>query len=470
MINIISVKEAIELDKKTLAVQKITELDLIKRAGEALYKCFLEKCHPKKDDKIVIISGPGNNGADSLVLGSYLLEYDPIFIVCNHNPLLNDLVKKNAKIYDLNCDLQSILTSATLIIDGLFGTGLNKEVEGKFYHLIEMINQSNAYIFSIDIPSGLDGDNGVARSLAVKADFTAIIQYYKVGNILNDALDYTKSYEVIDIGLEKIDSKKYLLPEYKLPPRLHNTHKYHYGSVLVYCGRMQGAALLSAISALRSGSGLSTILTHKNNLPYISRIYPEIIIEGYDALDEIDNYIKYDAIVFGPGLGKNDQNNLLILEKIFNHKLIIDADGLFYFKQLKKRNWENVIITPHYQELANFLDIDIREVRNDPTQAIKKVIDDYHCCVVLKGPTTIIACNDEFYFSPYGNPGMATAGSGDVLSGIIASFVGRNYSLFESAKMGIYFHSLAGMYAQKENGEESLIATDIINGLKKALN
>ncbi|HHU55948.1 MAG TPA: NAD(P)H-hydrate dehydratase [Acholeplasmataceae bacterium] len=459
--NVITVEEVRKIDKKTL--ESISEENLITKVGEKLFETLIEIFNLSFDEKIVIIAGPGNNGADSLALGLHLIKYNPVIICFNRNKYFTQKLEKEKAnlLYDFNYKtLEKVISKATLIIDGLFGTGLNKDVSGLFYDIIKLVNKAQAFVFSIDIPSGINGDNGLVCGAAVKANFTAIIEYYKVGNLVNDALDYHGVSKVIKVGLEKPDSNRFLLPIPKLEKRKYNSHKYDYGSVLFIGGKMIGATVMASLAALRSGSGLVSLLSESKSIASW-----EIITFNNNEFDKA--LAKKDAICFGPGLGLNDDSNLEVLEKIYSYPLVIDADGLYYLKKLDKPN-PNIVITPHFGEVAKLLDTIVEKITKAPLESIKEVTNKYKCTVVLKGPCTIIAFGNEIYFSPFGNPGMATAGSGDVLSGIITSFLGRGLSPLESAKRGVYIHSLAGKIAKEKYGEESLIATDIINALPEA--
>lgn len=271
------------------------------------------------------------------------------------------------------------------------------------------------------------------------------------------------------------DVMKKLEEKFILRKRQANSHKYDYGSILIVGGNigMTGAPLISAYSAMRTGSGLSAIAIQEKYIQYLNNIYPEIMVRPYkDEKDFLKLLHKKDAIAFGPGLGRVDEYGG-ILETLIDKQLplIIDADGIYYLNRLKNKikRPNNIVITPHYGEMALFLDTDSKAVSKDPISFIKQVTKQYGIMVVLKGPTTFIADENEIIHSSLGNPGMATAGSGDVLTGIITSLVGQGLSMLEACKLGVYIHSKAGCLASEKNGEYSMMATDIINEIPQIL-
>lgn len=484
------------LDQYTCDTKNISSLELMEVAGYHIYRCFLDNHQiNKENDRILVIAGLGNNGGDALVVSELLLKDNfkvNIVIIGDLNKLSRETRTVYQRLRENNISILNITSSENLkefnqlinnseyIIDGIFGIGLNKDVEGIFFECIKLINQNQAYVFSIDIPSGIYSDNGNIGKIAVNADFTAIIQNYKVGNLLNDAKDYHGKLKLLDIGiLQDINStNRYLLNDnikQLMIKRKHNSHKYHYGSLLTIGGSigMTGAPLLSAYSALRAGVGLSTIGIHEKYYPYINHIYPELMIFPFKNISDINKLLdKKDVIAFGPGLGRNDDFNYQLLYHLINTSfpLVIDADGIFYLKKfihiLPQDN--NIIITPHLGELALLLDKDVNTIKKKSLETLKSLTNDYGLTVVLKGPTTIIADKDEVYFNYNGNPSMATAGSGDCLTGIISALIGQKLSLLDACKLGVYLHSLAGDLAEKELGN-SLIATDIINNLFKIM-
>ncbi len=484
------------LDRETCERKGISSLELMELAGKNLFECLIDECNLEKNqDKICIISGVGNNGGDGLVVARYLMnhQYQVQIVIVGNSDYLTEEAKTNierlkamdAQIFYLKDNdkldiYRDIIENCSFIVDAIFGIGLSRGVEGIYYHAIDIINKSRTFVFSIDIPSGINGNNGNAEKIAVMASFTAIVQNYKIGNLLNDAKDYHGKIKLLDIGIlqEKISSNRFL--QYEKPllkllkKRKNNTHKYHYGSVLTIGGNngMTGAPLMSAYAALKTGSGLSTIAINESYINRINQLYPEIMIRCYYNDADIMNHLdKKDVISFGPGLGRNNHVNYNILKRLLKKDipLVIDADGLFYLKSLlnKMDDHKKIIVTPHIGEMAMLLDIDTKEVISNPIDAVRKLTDNFNITVVLKGPCTIIAHKNNMFFSHSGNPGMATAGSGDVLTGIIASLVGQGFDLLKACQLGVVIHSKAGNYAKETYGEYSMIATDIVENIYK---
>ncbi len=495
---IVNVKEMRFMDEFTCTQLQMSPLELMEKAGALIYLCILEDIGIDKSvDQITIIAGVGNNGGDALVVGMHLLDngYQVKIVI------LGDLTaqSKESKImlkrvlnHKVNIlfieddtklkDLSKMLRKSTLLIDGIFGIGLTRDVEGIYYDVIKLINRSSVDVCSIDIPSGINANSGLVSKIAIRANYTVIIQNYKIGNLLNDALDYHGTKILLDIGILKVvcKSRRFLLEKEDylntIPSRIKNTHKYHYGNLLTIGGSkgMMGAPLLAAYAALRSGSGLSSIAYKEKYSQSIINVYPEVMTSTYTSIDELLEFTKKkNVIVFGPGLGKKDEDNIAILRSLLliDVPMVIDADGLYYLKQLLKefKNLKNVVVTPHYGELAMLLDTDTKSIEEDIFSHLKTLTENYELTVVLKGPTTIIANKDGMLFSDYGNPGMATAGSGDVLSGIIGSMIGKGMKITPACKIAVLIHSMAGKIALDLLGEESIIASDIIKAIPTVL-
>ena len=495
---IVNVDEMRYMDEYTCNQLDMSSLDLMQQAGGVIYLSLVEDVGiDKESDQILVVSGVGNNGGDGLVVAMNLSQNGymvKVVIVGKLASLSNEAKEMLEKVKKQNIDVliledninlskfAILIRQATLLIDAIFGIGLKRNIEGLHYDVINVINLSSADVASIDIPSGINADNGLVYGIAVKADFTFIIQNYKVGNLIGDAADYHGSKILLDIGILKVVSKtrRFLINQEDylniLPSRLNNTHKYHYGNVLTIGGSkgMMGAPLLSAYAALRCGSGLSSIAYKEKYQQDIIKIYPEIMTTTYQNINELIEFTnKKNVVIFGPGLGKNDEENLDILRTLLNLNvlLVIDADGIYYLKQLLNefKSLKNVIITPHYGEMAMLLDLTSKEIEQNPLEHVKVLTNKYKLTVILKASTTIIANENSIYFSNYGNPGMATAGSGDVLSGIVGSMIGKGLKIMDAAKIGVLLHSMAGEAAKDEVGEESLIAIDIIKYLPTVL-
>lgn len=494
---IVSVQEMRQLDKLTIEKLSISSYDLMYQAGTVCFKYLFNNGVISFSDSILIIAGTGNNGGDSLVIGYNLIKVGmkPSFLIIGNTEKHTQESKTIInKLMDLDVEINrcqsledidkagELINSSSLIIEGMFGIGLRKLVEGYHHEVIDIINHSYAKTVSIDIPSGINANNGLVMGVAVEADYTCIIQNYKQGNLLNDALDYSGKMTLLDVGiLQTISPDKQELLQLaqlknKIAKRKHNSYKYTYGDVLTIGGNkgMMGAPIMSAYSCLRTGSGLSRVLFHEDNRQYIQNPYPELMIDTFTGIEEIPKIVaKKSAIIFGPGLGKNNPIYKDVLSYLLSTDipLIVDADGIYYLKQVinEYSDRENIIITPHYKEMADFLGLSINDVKEEPVSLSRNIAHKYNLTVILKGTCTLITNNNETYYSVSGNPGLATAGTGDILSGILASLAGRNFTSIKASKYAVLIHSLAAQYASEYYGEESMIATDIIKYIKDVM-
>ncbi len=492
---IVTAQEMRELDQLTMKKKNISSIELMIHVGKIIATNICEKGLCGGRDKGLVVAGIGNNGGDALVIATEMINkgFTPrIALIGSEDKQTEearDIWKRAKKLSSSTivvsstmdiANFQDYVNESSLIIDGIFGIGLSKDVTGYHKEVINIINQSYAPVISVDIPSGINADSGLVCGVAVQASHTFVIQNYKQGNLINDAPDFSGILHLLDVGIlqllfprrQNILPFKYLIN--KIPKRLNNTHKYHYGNILTIGGSkgMMGAPLLSAMSALRTGSGLSHVLYYEKYLPHISNPYPTIMVDTFKNIDEVD-FNKISAVVFGPGLNKNDNINEDILKKIMNLDipLLIDAGGVYFLKQLLKEDgvYRNIVLTPHYGEMAFLLDQTSSYVEKNPLKCAKDISLKYGITVVLKGVTTIITNYQETYFSKNGNPGMATAGTGDVLCGIIGSLLGRDFTPLEASKLGVLIHGMASKYAMEKYGEESMIASDIIDFIHKIL-
>ncbi|MFZ7131917.1 MAG: NAD(P)H-hydrate dehydratase [Eubacteriales bacterium] len=492
---VLTVVEMQKLEQYTLEKEGITALDLMETAGHKIFESIIkEKAPDKEKDSIAIVAGFGNNGGDSLVVARDFIQYGyntEVFMVGNASKITKETHENLKRLKHLGiqvCRLDNDtyerfsdrLLQSTIVVDGIFGIGLNRNIQGIYHEVIERIKDAKVYTISIDIPSGVKGNNGQVAGTAVNSDLTIIVQHYKVGNLINDALDFHGKSVLVDIGMSGYDigNNNRLLRRddvaSNVKKRKKNSYKYQYGSVLTIGGStgMTGAPVISAYAALRSGSGLSTIGINEKYLCLMHHIFPEIMVKSYKHVNDLMEIIsKKNAISFGPGLGRKDYNHA-ILESLMDMDipLIIDADGLYYLKYLmdKVKSKNKIIVTPHFGEMAMLFETTSNTIQEDPLYFVNKLSQEYGLTVVLKGCCTIISQGDKQFFSISGNPGMATAGSGDVLTGIITSLVGQGLDLLQACQLGVVLHSVAGDIATREKGEYSMIATDIISYLPNA--
>jgi NAD(P)H-hydrate epimerase len=486
-VNVLSSEEMKRMDQYTILNENIGSFELMKRAGERVFNYMSEHNLFVKGKKIVVVCGIGNNGGDGFVIASHLIhsEYEvSVVIVGDYNQGSDEfkLAFKLVPEYRVHhivssSDLESfknILETHEIVIDAIFGNGLSREVSGIYYDVIDYINQTECTVYSIDFPSGINSNAGIEEGIAVWADKTFVIQHLKYGNVLHDALDHQGEVNVIDVGIkDNVGYSTYLLDSSileLLEPRLQNSHKYHYGNVLTIGGNngMMGAPLLCGMSALKSGAGLSHVYYGDLMSSFINNPYPDLMVGVYGDLKQISYLLnKKDVVCFGVGAGRGVDIYAGILDILIRSKtpLVIDADGLDYYKKVYKkfRKRGNIIITPHVGEFSNLLGVKVEEVLRNGVQLAKDFALKNNVVVVLKGVTTIITDGTKVVFSSLGNPGMAKGGTGDVLTGIISAMVGNGYPLLEACLLGVYIHSEAGNLARDKYGERGMLASDLMN-------
>lgn len=489
-----------ELDTYTMEHEPIESIDLMERAATALTNAIEEEWH--QGTPIVVFAGPGNNGGDALAVARMLAErgyqvsvflfniYDNLSKQCAINKLRlieNKIIEKFVEIR-LNFDPPQ-LDAKTLVIDGLFGSGLDKPLNGGFASLVKYINQSPCQVVSIDIPSGLFSEDNAfnIRANIIKANATLTLQQKKLVMMMPDMQSYLGKIKVLDINLSaeyiaKTDTVYSIIEENDVKSRLlHRSdfvHKGDMGHALIIAGSygMAGAAILSAKACLRSGVGKLTIHTPKRNNDILQISVPEAILdhdneEKYfaEALDSD----RFDALEVGPGLGQHENTAIAMISQIRRAQcpIVIDADALnmlgshrAWLQQLPK----NIIMTPHPKEFD-------RLVGNTSSDCYERLLkaqelaDRLQGYILLKGHYTALCCpSGKVYFNQTGNSGMATAGSGDVLSGILTGLLARGYKQEDACIIGLYLHGLAGDLAAESLSKESLLAGDIIKFLPKA--
>ena len=489
-----------ELDKYTIEHEPISSLDLMERAAIAMKEVICERWNTQTP--FIVFAGPGNNGGDALAVARLLLGegYNvKIYLFNIHNSLSPDceqnklrlLEHKRAKDFTeviTNFDPPK-LTEKEVVIDGLFGCGINKPLSGGFASLVKYINQSPAKVVSIDIPSGLMPEDNTynVRVNVINADLTLTLQQKKLSMLLADCQKHIGELKVLDIRLssefiKNTPSTFNIIEEGDIIPLLKKrelfSHKGLMGHALLIAGSlgMAGAAVLSARACLRSGVGKLTTHVPQALYPILQTAVPEAMVH----LDNNEQFFSeaidcdcYHAVGLGPGLGLNETTAIALIAQIRRAQcpLVIDADAINIFGN--HRAWlqqlpKDIIMTPHQKELEQLTGATSTSSYEQLMKA-SEFAQHFECYIILKGHYSALCLPDgNIYFNTTGNPGMATAGSGDVLTGIITALLARGYSQREASLLGMYLHGLSGDLAVKEIGEESLIASDIINFLPKA--
>lgn len=488
-----------ELDKYTIDHEPIKSIDLMERAARVLTRAITERW--PSTIPVIVFAGPGNNGGDALAVSRMLIEqgYQVQTYLFNITGHLSAECTENKKRL---CDKKGLplyteisqefdpprLESGMLIVDGLFGSGLNKPLAGGFASLVKYINASKADVVSIDVPSGLmteDNTYNVSTNI-IRATQTLTLGQLKLSFLFPESQAYIGQLRILDIrlsreGMEKIESNYTLMEEdvarQLLKPRNRFAHKGQMGSALIIAGSygMAGASVLATKACLRSGAGKVTVHVPKRNVAIMQTAVPEAIVsidreetsftEGVATED-------FQAVGIGPGIGTSEQTAITLIAQLRRTQcpLVVDADALNILAS--RRAWlqqlpKGVILTPHPKELDRMEGkcIDTFE-RLTKARELAERLQGY---VILKGHHTAICMPDgHVVFNNSGNAGMATAGSGDVLTGIITGLLARGYDRREACMLGVYLHGLAGDLAVREIGEESLIASDLIQYLPKA--
>ncbi len=489
-----------EIDEYTIKHEPVSSIDLMERAAGELYNWISERFD--WSGRIIVFAGPGNNGGDGLALARMLLrnhfnvEVHYVEFTQNVTPdwEINrtrlEEVSKGALNYLKSSDQFPVIISGDIIIDSIFGSGLTRRVEGLAAEVIKLINKSDATVISIDVPSGLAGENNENNNYegVIKADYTLSFQFPKLSFMFAENEHYVGEVVILPIGLKHaaadlIKSPYMYLEKSDIFPLLKKRskfdHKGIFGHGLFVAGSFgkMGAAALGAKSALRTGIGLVTCHVPMCGINIIQTSIPEVMVQADKSekfISEIVNSDPYSAIGVGPGIGKEPESQTALYQLLNNCKkpMVIDADALNILSLNKE--WltlmpASTILTPHLKEFER--------LAGDSVSGYSRLIKQmefskkYNCVIVLKGANTSITTPEgKVFFNSTGNPGMAKAGSGDVLTGILLSLLAQGYSVENAAVTGVYLHGLAADLALEESCYESIIATDIINNIGKAFN
>ncbi len=496
---ILDAPEIRKVDAYTIENEPIKSIDLMERAAR---QCFLSiKKRLKSRQRVMLFCGMGNNGGDGLAIARMLAGTGhevEVYKVLHATQASTDFLinekrlekVRRAKLFEL--DKYSVLPEIEkndLVIDALFGSGLNRPLKGLPAKVVQHINASGAVVVAIDLPSGLfcEDNRGNDPQSIIRADYTLTFQLPKLSFLLPGNDRYVGHWEVLDIGLhpeaiQQAETKNYLLDVNGIKsfyhPRRKFSHKGHYGHALLLAGSYgkAGAAILAGHAALRTGVGLLTAHLPAGLVPIMQACLPEAMCtadEGHSIITHPGDVSKFDAIAIGPGIGKDTQtaNAFKLLIQNSTTPLLIDADGLNLLAE--NPTWMSFlpggsILTPHpkeFERLAGKYNDDFERLEIARAFALK-----YQVYLVLKGAHTMIVTPDgKTYFNTTGNPGMATGGSGDVLTGIILGWLAQGYAPLQSALMGVYLHGLAGDMAASRMGFEGMLAGDIIFHLPKAI-
>lgn len=504
---IVTSEEMQQYDKNTVKQFQIPELLLMEQASLAATEEIIGM-FPAKKEQVLVLAGKGNNGGDAMAVARLLFQrgYSVTVCIITDKEICRDDFSTSAVIqYDIlkNMNIPIVtelpLCSYDIIIDGIFGVGLNRAVTGKAEQIIGIVNQREGYKIALDIPSGICGTTGRVYGSAFQADCTITFAFIKRGLCFYPGAEYAGKIIKKEIGItEKSFGEKEpemfafgsAIREY-LPPRKPNGHKGTFGKILLIAGNetMGGAAILAGKAALMSGCGMLRICTHKNHKTEILTTLPEAIVDVYENEEEAVFCVSKgcewaDVIAMGPGMGTDSISNTIwntVIEA--NCKpLIMDADALnllsvssnyekLSWKQKEKETERTLILTPHPLELSGILGKDIRKQPNEALELTDEEATKLKSVIVKKDARTVTCGGEHSYIiNLCGNSGMATAGSGDVLTGIIAAILANcSEQPFYAAALGVYIHAKAGDFAKEQKNEYSMVAGDLCLALIEVL-
>jgi len=492
----------------------IPGLELMEAAGRGVARALLEDYPDLADSGIVILCGKGNNGGDGFVVARHLAERGVrprVLLLAHAAGIAGDAAVNLRAARDAGIEVRelpddeawagsrSLLEDSPLLLDALLGTGVRGGARGLLATVIQHVNAADCRVASVDLPSGINADLTEVEGHAIEAERTYTLCRPKLALALRPSSAHCGIWRVIPIGipdeavaaagsdLEWLDLAS---AGALLGTREPDAHKGTYGHVLIVAGSpgKSGAAVLAARGALRSGVGLVTVATNASNQERVAVQQAEIMTEPLDgspgaglgpaaSRQALDLLRSRDALVLGPGLGTTPGSCRAIGEIVAGCDVpsVIDADGLnaLALEDRSARSWTQrpaqVVLTPHPGEAARLLGSSAREVQADRLGAARQLAGDTGTVVVLKGHRSLVAAPDgRVAVNASGNPGMATAGSGDVLSGIVGTFLARGFSAWDAARLAVFAHGAAGDLAAGPCGQEGLIASDIVNRLPEA--
>lgn len=501
--NSAQIRECDRITIEELGIPGIILMENASRAVAAIVEDILDRQLSLKN--VLIFAGKGNNGGDGFAVARYLKNLGSavlVFLIGEKGMLRGD-AKFNCELFErlggdtieivAEKDLEEIKVDADLWIDALLGTGFEGEVRGLYARAIDIMNSSQAPVLSIDIPSGIEADTGRSSKWAVQANQTVTFGLIKQGFYFSPGRELAGEVLVADIGIppEAIDRQNIMLEEIEgedvvevIPNRHPTSHKGDAGHVYVVAGSpgMTGASVLAAKSALKTGCGLVVVgipkslssiieikLTEAMSQPLPESANGGLSIEGFDQILARSKWA--DCMVIGPGLGVEKETGKLLEKLLLTVKcpIVIDADGLNLLagrKKILENLPENVVLTPHPGEFLRLTGLTKGDLTKDRVIAVRECARKWKTVIVLKGsPTLIGGANGSVYINTTGNPGMATGGSGDVLSGIIGSLIAQGMDTLEAAWAGVFIHGSAGDSAKQRFGVRSMVAGDIVDNL-----
>ncbi len=510
--HLVTAEEMREMDRRTIEEFGLPARLLMENAGRGTARVLLEKFPDISGKRIGVLAGRGNNGGDGFVAARYLSQRGAcvtVYLLTEKSRLTGHAADNFHLLSPLGIQVREVvdqtafdgicaeLAHQQVLVDAILGTGLSAEVKGLLRSVIEFVNAAGRPVVSVDIPSGLHADTGQPCGCCIRASATATFAFPKIGHALMPGASLSGELHVIDIGIpahivEAVGPRQHLLncktlQEY-IKPRREDTHKGKTGHVLIVAGSTgkTGAAALCALSALRAGAGLVTLGIPESVNPSMEPQVLEVMtaplpetgggVHSDSAFDVIMKLLSdKQCLAMGPGMGTAAETKALVHRLIQESPvpIVVDADGLNclagHMTVLKKKKAE-IVLTPHPGEMARLINATPGEVQADRVSCARRFAEKYSLHLVLKGARTVIAHPDgQVHVNPTGNPGMASAGMGDVLTGIIAGFIAQGYPPEHAAPIAVYLHGAAADETAESLGPYGYLASDVMKGLPKAI-
>ncbi|MFA6438410.1 MAG: NAD(P)H-hydrate dehydratase [Bacteriovoracaceae bacterium] len=511
MKNILTPQEMKSADTFAIKRLHIPSLRLMERAGSAVVAEIILRIpwNNEKQQRVLVICGKGNNGGDGFVVARQLAEKKytvTVVLIEKAEELQGDAKINFQRLQYGNMSRLEIIDNTTyrkqknkkydVIVDAMLGTAFRGKLSGAYRSAVKWCNKQKTLKIAVDIPTGLNGETGEVLSDAFRADCTITMSYPKSGFYHGRAKEYTGVVLIADIGIPKkaIPQSNTQLVETcdiqkSFPRRPVNSHKHSVGKVFVLAGSksMTGAALFCSRAAMRSGAGQVILGIPESEYSVIAKRTMEVMPIGLPstrqgsisqlAIGEIEQRIIWcDVVLIGCGMSRNEETLSLIREVIRNcsKPIVVDADGLNALignlAMMESKKNKSIVLTPHHGEFSRLTGIPVEEIAQDAFRLAFQFAKQYHVTLVLKGAPTVIAGPDgTVYVNPTGNPGMSTAGSGDVLAGVITALIGQGCSATKAAINGVYLHGSAGDHAATTIGQYGMLAGDILEFLPAAI-
>lgn len=474
------------LEQRLISENVASGFELMTRAAAAVVACLRRKL--LLGQRCVVLCGSGNNAGDGLVIATKLMaEGGGVMVFLLHAPenFKGDALTAYQNFLDAGGEIQFFkgqsLPECDFIVDALLGTGLSRPVAGLYLSAIQRINKANVPVFAVDVPSGMHADTGKVMADAVRATHTITFIGAKQGLCTGDARDFVGELQVAELGtpkfyLSQISASVMQVTYQPLPKRSRCAHKGNHGHTLIIGGACgySGAVMLAATAALRVGSGLVSIATRPEHAPFLNLQRPELMCHAIDDPEQLQTLLtRATVVVVGPGLGQGPWAQALLQIVLECDKpVILDADALNLIALTASIPTAKAprVLTPHPGEAARLLNVKTADIELDRFAAVAALQQKYAGSMVLKGAGTLIRDSEGTYVVTAGNPGMASGGMGDVLSGVIAGLIAQGMHINAAVRQGVLLHELAGDMAVQENGERGLLAQDLMAYLRKLVN